>query len=97
MAKIQATTTVNVDGSVYEVSKMSPDVQQMISLLDDWRQEEADYTSKILMARGALKDLQQTLLSTIQAERKAALEKAEALGLIPSASTDEQALAGDAA
>ena len=88
MAKIQPTTNVDVDGSIYDVSKMSPDVQQMMVLLDDWRQEEADLTGKILMVRSALKDLQQTLLTTIQAERKAALERAEALGLIPVVNSD---------
>lgn len=89
--KIQQTTTVNVDETVFQVDKMSAEVQQMIAYFDDWRQKEADATSELLMIRAALKDIQATLLETIQKERAEALKKAEALGIIP-ASTETPAV-----
>jgi hypothetical protein len=89
--KIQPTLTVNVDESTFQVDRMSPEVQQMIAYFDDWRQKEADATSELLMIRGALKDIQATLLETIQKDRADALKKAEALGIIP-ASTETPAV-----
>lgn len=81
--KIQPTLTINVDDAVFQVDKMSPGVQSMIAYFDDWRQKEANTTSELLMIRAALKDIQASLLETIQQERAEALKKAEALGIIP--------------
>lgn len=81
--KIEPTTTITVDNVVFDVSKMSAEVQQMVAYFDAWRQEEIDLTSRVLMTRGALRDLQNSLLETIQKERAEALKKAEALGIIP--------------
>lgn len=83
MTPVQPTLTIAIDDAVYEVAKMSPQVQQMVAYFDDWRQKEADLTSEVLLVRGALRDLQNTLLQTIQTERAEAQKKAEALGLIP--------------
>lgn len=69
MPQVQPTTTISIDDQVFEVANMSSNVQQMVAYLDDWRQAEADATSQLLMARGALRDLQNTLLSTIQQEQ----------------------------
>jgi nucleotide-binding universal stress UspA family protein len=86
---VQPTTTLNVDQAVYEVAKMSPEIQQMVRYFDEWRQVEADKTSEILMARNALQNLQNQLLATIQKEREEAVKKAEALGVIPTPPQDE--------
>lgn len=83
--KIQPTLTITLDNQSLEVSKLSSDVQQMVAYLDDWRQEEVDLSSRLLMTRGALRDLQNALAAQVQKELKDAKEKAEALGLIPSA------------
>jgi hypothetical protein len=85
MKPVQPTTIINVDDTAFDVAKMSPEVQQMIAYYDDWRQREVDLTSDLLMARNALKSIQGELLEKIQAERAEALKKAEALGIIPSA------------
>lgn len=83
--KIQPTTTITLDDQVLDVSKMSNEVQQMVGYLDEWRQEEVDISSKLLMVRGALRDLQSVLSTTIQDDVKKARENAEALGVIPAA------------
>lgn len=74
---VQPTLTINVDGAVFEVAKMSSDVQQLVRYFDEFRQREMDLTTDIVMVRGALRDMQNTLLQTIQAERVAAQQKAE--------------------
>lgn len=85
MQQVQPTSTINVDDAAFDVSKMSAEVQQMVAYYDDWRQQEVDTTSKLLMIRGALQNLQTQLLEKIQADRAEALKKAEALGIIPAA------------
>lgn len=71
MLPVQPTTTISIDDVVFEVASMTPDIQQMVQYLDDWRQKEVDATSELLMVRGALRDLQNTLLQAIQAARAA--------------------------
>lgn len=91
MQTVTPTTTITVDGSTFDVAQMSAEVQQMVTYFDDWRQQEAVATSKLLMVRSALRDIQNTLLETIQKERSEALKKAQALGIIPpAADTDTQ-------
>lgn len=82
MQPVQPTTTITVDKTIFEVSQMSPEIQQMVAYFDDWRQQEADQTSKLLMVRSALRDIQNTMLEAIQKERNEALKKAQALGII---------------
>lgn len=95
MPAIPQTTSITIDESVYEVAKMSQEVQQMVTYLDEWRQKEADLSSDLLMTRAALRDLQNTLLETIQRERAEAQSKAEALGIVaaPTAAPEPTAVA----
>lgn len=72
MPQVQPTTTITIDDAVFEVASMSEAVQQMVQYLDDWRQKEVDAMSQLLMVRGALRDIQNTLLTTIQSERATA-------------------------
>lgn len=74
MTQVQQTTTITIDDAVYEVASMGANIQQMVQYLDDWRQREVDTTSELLMIRGALRDIQNTLLAAIQAEQADAAE-----------------------
>lgn len=74
MPTIQPTTTITIDTTVFDVASMSAEVQQMIGYLDDWRQREVDTTSELLMIRGALRDIQNTILTAIQSDQAAAVE-----------------------
>lgn len=74
MPTIQPTTTITIDTTVFDVASMSAEVQQMIGYLDDWRQREVDTTSELLMIRGALRDIQNTILTAIQSDQAAAGE-----------------------
>ena len=72
MPKIQPTLTITLDDATFEVANMSDQVKQLVMYLDEWRQDEADQTSALLKTRAALHDIQNTLLTTIQAEQAAA-------------------------
>jgi hypothetical protein len=75
MLQIQPTTTISIDDKVLDVTSMSPEIQQMVQYLDDWRQRELDTTSELLMIRGAMRDIQNTLLQSIQKAQTASAEK----------------------
>ncbi len=85
LLKAAPTTTINVGDAVFEVARMSSDIQHMIAYYDEWRQREIDLTSELLQVRGALRDLQTQMATAIQKEREDAAKKAEAMGLVPAA------------
>lgn len=85
MPKVQETKTLNIDNVAYAVEKMSPQLQQLVALMDEWRQEEADLSSKVTMVRSALQNVQNAIYNTINQEREAAMKKAKDLGLLPGA------------
>lgn len=66
--QVEKTTTITLDNKSFEVAQMSPEVQQMVAYLDEWRQREVDQTSELLLVRGALRDLQNALAQQIQAD-----------------------------
>ena len=77
MPKIQATQTINVDGVPFIVERMTPQIQQMISMMDDWRQDEVDTTSKLTMIKAALRDLQNNIYVAVKAEQEKAKNQEE--------------------
>jgi hypothetical protein len=90
---VQKTLTVTVDDALYQVDKMSPQVKDMIALMDEWRQKEVDLNVDLAMVRGALRDVQNQLLVSIRKDREEALERAKAMGVIPAA--NDQPTTGD--
>jgi len=83
MPKVQTTETLNIDGQLYAAAKMSPNIQQLIAMFDEWRQKEVDAQSELLMVRSALRDLQREMYNTIVAERDAAMKAAAAFAPAP--------------
>lgn len=68
MTKIQETLSVTIDEQTYNVADLSQNTQQLIRMMDSWRQKDADLTDDLLMVRAALRDIQNTLLTTIKDE-----------------------------
>ncbi len=68
MTKIQETLSVTIDEQTYNVADLSQNTQQLIRMMDSWRQKDADLTNDLLMVRAALRDIQNTLLTTIKDE-----------------------------
>lgn len=86
----QKTLTITTgDGVAYEVDKMSPAIKEMVMMMDEFRQEEMDAHVRLVMAKGAIRDVQAQLLNTIQQERAEAEQKAAAMGIIPTPAATE--------
>ncbi len=81
----QPTTTLTFGDAVFEVSRMTPEIQQMVAYFDAWRQKEIDLQSELLQVRGGLEHLKGQLVAAIQKERDDAVKKAEAMGVVPPA------------
>ena len=94
MPQVQQTLTITIDDTIFEVANMSPEVQSAVMYMDEWRQKEADLTSKLLMVRAALNDVQNTLLKTIQAEAAAANQVTEVAEPTPTAKPKRTKKAG---
>lgn len=67
---VQKTVSLTADGIAYDVEYMSPPVKEMVLIMDDFRQQEMDASIHLTMIRGALRDLQNQLLATIQQEQR---------------------------
>ena len=77
MQPVQPTTSITVDNETFAVTDLSAEVQQMVTYLDQWRQDEVDEAAALLKTRAALRDLQNTILQQLQQD-KAAAESEEA-------------------
>ena len=79
MPQVQKTVTIQFGPSeVLIVDQCSKTVQQLVAILDEWRQEQSDASSKALMVQAALRDLQRELFDTITREKAAAAAAAAA-------------------
>jgi hypothetical protein len=85
----QKTLSITADGVVYDVERMSQPIKDMVTMMDEFRQQEMDAHVRLTMARGAIRDVQNQLLSTIQQERAEAEQKAAAMGIIPTVAPEE--------
>jgi hypothetical protein len=83
MPRVQKTLTLTIDDQAYVVEKMSQPIQQLVEMFDEWRQEEVDTQSKLLLIRAGLRDLQRELYNTVIAEREEAVKRAAAFQPVP--------------
>ena len=72
MPKGQATTTITVDGTVFAVESMKDEVKNLVHLMDEWRQRDADLLSDITMVRSALRDVQNNIYVAIKKQMEEA-------------------------
>lgn len=76
MPQVQATVSLNIDGSIIAVDQSSETIQKLVGILDEWRQKEVDATQDVLVFRAALRDLQREIYDTLLKEKTDA-EKAQ--------------------
>ena len=79
MIQVEKTQTIQIDDSLIEVANCSDQIKQLVVYLDDWRQQEVDATSKLLLCRAALNDLRNSMIQQLQKEaddRQAAIDAA---------------------
>jgi len=77
MPQVQKTVTIQVDGQVIIVEQSSKTVQQLIGILDEWRQKQSDAQSELMMVNTALQGLQRELYETLTKEKLAAADAAK--------------------
>jgi len=65
MISIEKTTTVLVGDTPYPVDCLTPEAVSIVTLIDEFRQQEADEQRSLLKTQLALRSLQRDLLSMI--------------------------------
>ncbi len=78
MATVQAVTTLNIDGTAFNVSDLSDKVQGLVSVYNEWNQEAANAQSKLGMVQAALNDLSRQIIMQVKADQDAAAAAAVA-------------------
>lgn len=78
MTQVVPTLTIEIDENTkLHVDDTSKEVKELISLFDEWRQDEADQVVQLLKTRAALREIQQNIGLQLQKEQNEAMEKAE--------------------
>jgi len=65
MIPIEKTTTVLVGDTHYPVEHLTPEAQSIVTIIDEFRQHEADEQRSLLKTQLALRSLQRDLLTAI--------------------------------
>lgn len=69
--KVTPTLTIQTeDKQIIVVADSSPQVKEMVGYIDEWRQQEMDLTSQLLMVKSALRDIQNVLSQQLAAEAR---------------------------
>jgi hypothetical protein len=69
--EVEEIKVVKVDDVNYQVENLSDNAKTLVSLLNDWRNQEADAQSSLALVRAAIRDLTNELISVIRADVEA--------------------------
>ena len=72
MATVQPITTLNIDGTAFNVADLSAQVQALVGVYNDWNQSLADAQSKAALHQAALNDLSRQIIQTVKSDQDAA-------------------------
>ena len=72
--KVEEIKVINVKGVAHAVETMSENVQRLVSVLNDWRQDEVDARNKLMMVQAAQRELSREIIAVVEAEE---VEKAK--------------------
>jgi len=75
---VTPTTTIQLDDQSLTVANLSPGIQQMVQVLDTWRQEEVDAQLDLMKVRAAITDIQNQLGAALKKEQDDAAAAAAA-------------------
>ena len=75
---VTQTTTIQLDDQSLVVADLSPAIQQMVQVLDTWRQEEVDAQLDLMKVRAAITDIQNQLGAALKKEQDDAAAAAAA-------------------
>lgn len=72
MATVQPILTLNIDGTAYNVTDLSAQVQALVGVYNDWNQSLADAQSKAALHQAALNDLSRQIIQQVKTDADAA-------------------------
>lgn len=72
MATVQPISTLNIDGTAFNVADLSQQVQGLVNVYNDWNQALADAQSKAALHQAALNDLSRQIIQQVKADQDAA-------------------------
>lgn len=72
MTQVQPISTLNIDGTAFNVADLSPQVQSLVGVYNDWNQALADSQSKAALHQAALNDLSRQIIQQVKTDAEAA-------------------------
>jgi hypothetical protein len=69
--EVEEIKVVKVDDVNYQVENLSDNAKTLVSLLNDWRNQEADAQSSLALVRAAIRDLTNELIGVIRSDVEA--------------------------
>jgi len=87
MVQVQEIKVINIDNVPYAVDAMSETAQRLVTVYNDWNQNEADIRDKLMMVQAAKETLSRQIIEQVrtekaEAEAKLAEESAESTGVV---------------
>jgi len=82
MVQVQEIKVINIDNVPYAVEAMSDTAQRLVTVYNDWNQNEADIRDQLMMVQAAKETLSRQIIEQVrtekaEAEAKLAEESAE--------------------
>lgn len=72
MPKAEEIKVLNIDGETYAVDAMSDAVQAMVTVFNDWAQDEVDARSRLQQVQAAKNDLSRQIILQVRQEQEEA-------------------------
>jgi len=69
---VQPVTTLNIDGTAFNVADLSDKVQALVGVYNDWNQDVVNAQSKFAQLQAALNDLSRQIIMQVKADQDAA-------------------------
>jgi hypothetical protein len=94
MATVQPISTLNIDGTAFNVADLSAQVQALVNVYNDWNQALANAQSEAALHQAAINDLSRQIIQQVKADQDAAAAAAND-ATAPEAATDAAPAAAD--
>jgi hypothetical protein len=75
---VQPVSTLNIDGTAFNVSDLSDKVQALVGIYNDWNQDLVNAQTKFAQLQAALNDLSRQIILQVKADQDAAAAAAAA-------------------
>lgn len=76
MATVQPVTTLNIDGTAFNVADLSTEVQTLVGVYNEWNQDLVSAQTKFAQLQAALNDLSRQIILQVKKDSDAAAKEA---------------------